>query len=280
MRLALVFAAALGLLAPRGASAATIPVEIHGLFYHPKSVIALVGDTVTWQNGSAQPHSVTADDDSFDSGLFDPGEGFEHLFTEQGRFDYYCTIHRFMTGEVDVFAIVLTAPGEAIRPHGQATLTGKVPAGTPSVTIEAQTPAGSFLTVGSTTPAEDGSFAFGVSPALPTAYRAVSGELQSPIALVSVSARIGLFALRGSGPEIELLAFTAPAQPRARVVLERYVRERFTWVAVSRSRLDARGKARLTYVPKRAVRLRVRLVRGVGGYGPSVSPPVLVRPRR
>jgi plastocyanin len=279
MRVALVFVA-LAMFVPARASAATIPVEIPGLLYEPKTVVALVGDTVTWSNQSSQPHTVTALDDSFDSGAFAPGESFEQVFTAQGTFGYYCTIHRFMAGEVDVFAIALTAPSEAIRPRGQATLTGKVRAGTASVTIEEGRPDGSFFAVGTTAPTDDGSFTFEVSPTLPTVYRAVAGELRSPVVSVSVSARVTLLALRGTGPAVQLFASTTPAQPRARVVLERYVRERFTWVAVSHSRLDRQGKARLRYEPKRPVWLRMRLLDGVGGYGPAVSPPVVVRPHR
>jgi plastocyanin len=277
MRKALL-AALLALLVPAGASAAAIPVAIPGFSFQPKRVVALVGDTLTWTNASGQTHTVTADDDSFDSGALEPGQSFAHTFAEQGAFTYYCTIHRFMTGEVDVFAIALSGPAAAVRPHGSATLTGAAPAGTASVAIEQAAPGGSFEALATVVPAPDGTFAVAVSPALPTRYRAVAGALASPAVLVSVAARVELVPLRGAGPSVSLLVRTRPAQAGAPVVLERYARERFAWVRVTRARLGRGGNATLELRPRRAVRVRVRLLRGIDGYGPATSPPVLVRP--
>ena len=38
----------------------------------------------------------------FDSGLFGAGEVFEHTFTSPGKEDYYCIVHPWMVGSVDV----------------------------------------------------------------------------------------------------------------------------------------------------------------------------------
>jgi nitrite reductase (NO-forming) len=62
-----------------------------------------VGDTVTWTNDDVGVvHTVTAADESFDSGFLAPGESWSHTFTEPGEFEYLCTPHPWMRAEVVV----------------------------------------------------------------------------------------------------------------------------------------------------------------------------------
>jgi plastocyanin len=63
-----------------------------------------VGTTVEWSNRDPLPHSVTAVDKSFDSGLIQPGESFRYTFTRAGSFNFYCVPHPFMKGVVVVRA--------------------------------------------------------------------------------------------------------------------------------------------------------------------------------
>jgi plastocyanin len=62
------------------------------------------GTMVTWTNPTKAPHTVTADDGSFDSGTFDPGKTFSMTFTAVGKFKYSCDVHPGQVGEVDVTA--------------------------------------------------------------------------------------------------------------------------------------------------------------------------------
>ena len=57
---------------------------------------------ITWTNDDGFAHTVTADDDSFDSGNLDGGATFEQTFDEAGEFAYHCNIHPQMTGTVSV----------------------------------------------------------------------------------------------------------------------------------------------------------------------------------
>lgn len=50
------------------------------------------GDTVLW-TWIGTFHSVTADDDSFDSGVHNPPFTFSRTFSEAGEYGYYCSIH-------------------------------------------------------------------------------------------------------------------------------------------------------------------------------------------
>jgi plastocyanin len=52
-----------------------------------------VGTTVTWINLDDAPHTVTADDSSFDSKEFQKGQTYSFTFTKAGEFSYYCAIH-------------------------------------------------------------------------------------------------------------------------------------------------------------------------------------------
>ncbi|HEY2030682.1 MAG TPA: plastocyanin/azurin family copper-binding protein [Myxococcales bacterium] len=69
---------------------------------NPLSIAA--GTRVTWVNQDDMPHTATADDELWDSGLLQPGESFSFTFTGGGTFGYHCAIHGkgFMSGAVAV----------------------------------------------------------------------------------------------------------------------------------------------------------------------------------
>ena len=72
--------------------------------YTPGSDTIKVGNTVKWTITDNQnaPHTVTADDGSFDSGSKNTGETFSFTFTKAGTFAYHCTFHANMTGKITV----------------------------------------------------------------------------------------------------------------------------------------------------------------------------------
>jgi len=65
-------------------------------------------DLVVWENADTAAHTVTSGiaddgpDDIFDSSLFGPGNSFKFQFTEAGTYDYFCLVHPWMTGVVNV----------------------------------------------------------------------------------------------------------------------------------------------------------------------------------
>jgi plastocyanin len=84
------------LLAPSAsvfAQSADSQVDIKNIAYAPKEIHVAAGGTVTWTNDDALQHTVTADDGSFDSGLFDQGGTFTQEFDTPGTYAYYCTPH-------------------------------------------------------------------------------------------------------------------------------------------------------------------------------------------
>ncbi len=71
--------------------------------YIPSKMTVKPGETVYWKNQDAAFHSVTSGfyddpDGLFDSELLDPEDIFSYKFTEEGIYDYYCTLHPWMKG--------------------------------------------------------------------------------------------------------------------------------------------------------------------------------------
>lgn len=94
--------------------------------YEPDPVVAAQGDGIEWTNEDNAPHTVTskADDGAtFDSGLINAGNTWLLNTSElaEGDYEYYCTLHPFMTASLSIQA----AAGEE-----QGTTEPAVPEGT------------------------------------------------------------------------------------------------------------------------------------------------------
>ena len=77
-------------------------VQVVDFAFEPGTVTVPAGSTVTWTNSGSRPHTVTADDGSFDSGRLDPGEQFSQVFDQPGTFTYFCGFHPDMQGAIVV----------------------------------------------------------------------------------------------------------------------------------------------------------------------------------
>ena len=74
----------------------------------PDSVSIKAGDTVIWANDDTAAHTVTSGSPSegpsgiFDSSLVMAGDSFEVTFDNSGSYDYFCMVHPWMTGSIQV----------------------------------------------------------------------------------------------------------------------------------------------------------------------------------
>jgi plastocyanin len=246
-------------------------VDIPGTSFSPDALTVLVGDTVTWTNHDGMTHTVTADRGEFDSDRLEPGERFASTFLQPGVYRYHCRIHRFMHGEIDVYALALIGPNRSVRLGSTVTLNGLVPGDVRSVTLEQQQADGSYKAVASDSPAADGSFSFRISVSGPALFRARADEqLSDPVAVRPqplVTMRLG----RLDGRATVAIA-AGPNQSAAPIALERYVKERYWWMPIRRAKLGADGRVTLKVpVNTHGVRLRVHLLRGKNGWGDATS---------
>ncbi|MDH2907943.1 MAG: plastocyanin/azurin family copper-binding protein, partial [Candidatus Nitrosotalea sp.] len=98
-----------------GASASAACVTANNCF-SPNPLNVAPGTTVTWKNTDTVSHYVTSGKPSdettgtvFDSGnLIKPGSTFQFTFANAGTYDYFCTVHPWMTGQVIVGAASTT----------------------------------------------------------------------------------------------------------------------------------------------------------------------------
>jgi plastocyanin len=88
--------------APSGEAAKAEKVQIVEFTYEPDPVVVQVGGKVTWQNEDTAPHTATADDGSFDTGIIEKGKLGSATFKEPGTFTYFCEVHPTMHGTVEV----------------------------------------------------------------------------------------------------------------------------------------------------------------------------------
>jgi plastocyanin len=102
-------------------------VSIGDNFFDPADVAVEPGSTITWTNQGAVPHTVTADDGSFDSGVLNPGDSYTVTFSGQGTLTYHCTLHPEMTGSVTV-----GGGGAANQPPAPAAPADSAPADMPA----------------------------------------------------------------------------------------------------------------------------------------------------
>ena len=140
--LAACLASAVLLVAPASATAATLEVKLMqtpegNTYFDPAGIHIAPGDTVRWVQISGF-HSVTAyhprnglhelripeSAESWDSDILQaqspkPGATFEHVFTVQGVYDYFCKPHE-MAGLVGRIVVGDPGDGPGTRPFGYA----------------------------------------------------------------------------------------------------------------------------------------------------------------
>lgn len=82
--------------------------ETSNACFSPASLTINVGDTVEWINVDTAAHTVTSGSPAngpsgvFDSSLIMGGASFENTFDEAGSYDYFCMVHPWMVGDIQV----------------------------------------------------------------------------------------------------------------------------------------------------------------------------------
>jgi len=79
-----------------------LKASMKNLAFQPASIEIAAGTTIEWYNDDQLPHTVTADDNSFDSGPIDAGTRWRKTFDQPGTYTFHCTPHPFMKGIIVV----------------------------------------------------------------------------------------------------------------------------------------------------------------------------------
>ena len=81
-------------------------VVIRGFKFEPAAVTVHAGDTVEWKNDDIVPHTATAEGETqkpaFDSGTIRTGAAWRFVARNKGTYNYTCTLHPNMKGELIV----------------------------------------------------------------------------------------------------------------------------------------------------------------------------------
>lgn len=105
MRLLLALALLAFLAAPAAATLDAVHnVALKNTRFNPNVLFIKAGDTVVWTNQDNFLHTVTAFEDSFDSGILAPGATFTWTSTGPGVIPYHCNFHGLMVAVLVVQA--------------------------------------------------------------------------------------------------------------------------------------------------------------------------------
>jgi plastocyanin len=88
---------------PNSQAAQTLTsVNIDHFKFMPGVLQVHTGQTVSFLNKDGDPHTIAAQDGSFESPALDAGDSWKHTFTKLGTYTYICTLHPFMQGNITV----------------------------------------------------------------------------------------------------------------------------------------------------------------------------------
>ncbi len=170
---------------------ADVRVDAADFEFRPATIDVAAGGRVTWTNTGVAPHTVTATDDTFDSGRLASGATFVRTFETPGSYAYLCAVHPEMTATIRVVAATAgsgdadTAPAAAAGGGTDAGPTTAPPDPAPTAAVAAPT----------TVPVADTDPAAGAQPA--SDVSGLAGIVVA-ITLVSVAAALFAKAIRGT----------------------------------------------------------------------------------
>ena len=82
----------------------TTTVDIRDHAFNPAQLNVAPGTTVRFVNNDTEPHTATADNGLFDTGVLEPGSSFDVFLDGSGTVTYHCKLHPDMQGSIVVGA--------------------------------------------------------------------------------------------------------------------------------------------------------------------------------
>ena len=98
----------------------TTTVDISNHAFNPAQLNVAPGTTVTFVNNDTEPHTATADNGVFDTGVLEPGYSFDVFFDGSGTVPYHCELHPDMQGSIIVGQAAASSGTEGTNPPNQS----------------------------------------------------------------------------------------------------------------------------------------------------------------
>ena len=217
-------------------------------------------------------HTVTEDDDVFDSGHITPGDEFVEDVHQDWpvRVPLHDSPLHARLGRASSTWSCEPRTSRSLR-AGERCSKVSPRRRRAEVVLERVVP-GPVEAVARATPDAEGAFRFLVRAPEPRRYRVRADSATSPLVRVRVAPRVSI-ERRTSGVGVRAV----PTRAGAPVALQKYDRELFAFVTVARGRLDASSRAVVEYRPRGREHLRV-VVRGTRGWSDGVSRPLVATP--
>lgn len=80
------------------AAGKTHAISIEGMKYVPERLEVAVGDTITWTNQDAVPHTITGPKKKPESGTINANGKWKYVARSKGELNYICRFHPTMKG--------------------------------------------------------------------------------------------------------------------------------------------------------------------------------------
>lgn len=90
------------MLESRASDERRVVIEIRNFEFRLETPVVKPGDVIVWVNKDIVPHTATAKDGSWDSGLIESGGEWQMVVTDDMTQTYYCRFHPTMTAELDI----------------------------------------------------------------------------------------------------------------------------------------------------------------------------------
>jgi plastocyanin len=254
------------LAAPGAAHADALTITMPGKFFDPARTVAVAGDTVTWRNADLVTHDVRVAGGMFDSGPISRSFSWAQEFDQPGAYPFICTLHPFMSGNLDVVAATLSAAPDGVLAGEPLTLSGRAPAGSSALGVVRTLGDGSTATVASTRPAADGTYSVQTPAVEGASYRISTPVGDSPSVTPNVTARLDAhLTVAHRKRRTVVMLHTMPAAGGWRATLELYARWHYRWRPYKAVALDSEGMAEFSVPRARRTFARVALRRAKGG---------------
>jgi Icc protein len=86
----------------QSAASGTHDIVVDNFSFAPGTASVPAGTTITWTNHDDVPHNIVSTERKFKSPVLDTDEQFSHRFDAPGTYQYFCSLHPKMTGQVVV----------------------------------------------------------------------------------------------------------------------------------------------------------------------------------